>query len=385
MKSKSLILSTGLAMFSMFFGSGNLVFPLVVGQMSDGHYLTGAFGIFLTGVLVPFLGILAILLFNGSAKEFFGRLGKPATFWLPLIALSLMGPFGVLARCITVAHGAFKLIVPNTPLWVFSALSCAILFFLTIRKNRIVPVLGVILTPILLVSLLLIGIFGLYFADWPSAANTPLWDSFKTGILQGYQTMDLLAAFFFSAFVIKHLQTKQNEGAMPSEPKKTLPIFLKASFIGAGLLSLVYVVLVLLGAIYAPELGSIAPQEMLAYIAHASLGPFAAPVVCIAVILACLTTSVVLTSLFADFLKKEVAKDKIGNGVALAVTLCIAFFISTLEFSGIAKIIGPILEAVYPALIVLTVLSIFHKLWGWRWIRFPFAIAFFTKLFLRFS
>jgi LIVCS family branched-chain amino acid:cation transporter len=67
MVKKNIILSTGLAMFSMFFGSGNLVFPLLVGQMSSGHYLSATLGILLTGVLVPFLGILAMILFNGDS------------------------------------------------------------------------------------------------------------------------------------------------------------------------------------------------------------------------------------------------------------------------------------------------------------------------------
>ncbi|EKE08422.1 MAG: hypothetical protein ACD_17C00172G0001, partial [uncultured bacterium] len=97
MKKNRLVISTGLALFSMFFGSGNLVFPLVVGKTSQGHFNLGALGIFLTGVLVPFLGVLAMCLFNGCTKTFFGRMGRPAVFWFPLIALSLMGPFGVLA------------------------------------------------------------------------------------------------------------------------------------------------------------------------------------------------------------------------------------------------------------------------------------------------
>jgi LIVCS family branched-chain amino acid:cation transporter len=374
MKNKTLILSTGLAMFSMFFGSGNLVFPLVVGQTSNGHFNLATLGILLTGVLVPFLGILAMLLFNGSAKEFFGRLGKPATFWFPLIALSLMGPFGVLARCITVAHGAFKLLLPNTALWIFSALACLVIFFLCIRKNRIVPLLGAILTPILLASLALIAIFGLLYVDLPQIAPGGEWNSFKNGIFQGYQTMDLLAAFFFSAFVIKHLQGRS---------ENSLPIFFKSALVGAGLLSAIYFVLVLLGSMYAPQLANIPPQEMLGFVAQASLGPWAAPLVAIAVVLACLTTAIVLTTLFADFLRKEVAKEKIGNPLAIIATLAIAFFTSTLEFSGIAKILGPILEVIYPALIVLTVLSIFHKLWGWTTVRMPIAIAFFLKLLSR--
>lgn len=362
----------------MFFGSGNLVFPLVVGKMSKGHFGLGALGILLTGVFVPFLGVLAMLLFNGCTKTFFGRLGKPATFFFPLIALSLMGPFGVLARCLTVACGAFKLMVPDTPLWVFSIASCAIIFLLTVRKSRIVPLLGLILTPILLLSLALIAVFGLHSMDLPTVIPDEGWTSFKNGIFQGYQTMDLLAAFFFSVFAIRHLQEKKHHE--PNHNQHSLSIFFKASMIGAGLLSAIYFALVLLGAMYAPQLANIAPEDMFAHVAQASIGPWAAPVVCCAVILACLTTSIVLTSLFSDFLKKELAKDKIPTSVALITTLGITFFTSTLGFSGIARILGPILEVIYPALIVLTVLSIFHKLWGWSIVRVPIFITFLLKL-----
>jgi len=342
-------------MFSMFFGSGNLVFPLIVGQLSEGHYVFATLGILLTGVLVPFLGILAMFLFNGDSHSFFARLGKPATFWFPLLALSLMGPFGVLARCITVAHGAFRLLLPETSLWAFSLCSCALIFLLTLRKNRIVPLLGSVLTPLLLASLVAIAIFGVMKVDLPAVQSTGAWQSFKNGIFQGYQTMDLLAAFFFSVFVIKHLSQKKEE---------SLPVFLKSAFIGAALLSSIYAVLVLLGAMYAPQLGNVPPQEMFGFIAQQALGPMAAPIVCVAVILACLTTAIVLASLFSDFLKNEISKSRIPTSVSLTITLLIAFGISTLQFSGIMKIIGPILEFTYPALIVFTIGGIFHKLWG---------------------
>jgi LIVCS family branched-chain amino acid:cation transporter len=375
MKNKFLILSTGLAMFSMFFGSGNLVFPLLVGQMSEGHYFLASMGILFTGVLVPFLGILAMLLFNGDQNSFFSRLGKPAIFWFPLVALSLMGPFGVLARCITVAHGAFRLLIPNTALWVFSLFACALIFTLTIRKNRIVPLLGSVLTPLLLVSLAAIAIFGLCKVDLPATGLEGSWKSFKNGIFQGYQTMDLLAAFFFSVFVIKHLKQKNT-----NPPLASLPIFFKSSLIGAGLLSAVYFALVLLGSMYAPLLGDVPPQEMLGFIAQQALGPYAAPIVCVAVILACLTTAIVLASLFSDFLKHEISRDRLPTSVTLLTTLAIAFCISTLQFSGIMAFIAPILEFTYPALIVLTVVSIFHKLWGLKIVRTPIAIAVLLKL-----
>ena len=363
-------------MFSMFFGSGNLVFPLLVGQMSEGHYLLASLGILLTGVLVPFLGILVMLLFNGDQNSFFSRIGRKATFWFPLVALALMGPFGVLARCITVAHGAFRLLLPDLSLPLFSLCSCAIVFLLTIRKNRIVPLLGSVLTPLLLLSLAAIAIFGFAKVDLPSVATQGNWTSFKNGIFQGYQTMDLLAAFFFSVFIIRHLKQKNTD-----TPLDSLPIFFKSSLVGAGLLSVVYFVLVLLGSMYAPFLKDVPPQEMLGFIAQQALGSMAAPIVSLAVALACLTTAVVLASLFSDFLKHEVSRNKLPTSVTLLTTLAIAFCISTLEFSGIMAFIAPILEFTYPALIVLTVVSIFHKLWGLKIVRTPIAIAVLLKLF----
>lgn len=377
MKHKAIILSTGLAMFSMFFGSGNLVFPLLVGQISEGHYLLASLGILLTGVVVPFLGILAMFLFNGDQNSFFSRLGKPATFWFPLFALSLMGPFGVLARCITVAHGAFRMLTPDLPLWIFSLVSCAIIFALTVRKNRIVVLLGTVLTPILLLSLAAIAFYGLSVTDLPIAQSSGSWTSFKEGALKGYQTMDLLASFFFSVFVIRHLQADQSSA---ENPKESLPIFMKASIVGATLLSSIYVVLVLLGSMYAPQLANIPPQEMLGRVAELALGAWAAPIVSATVALACLTTAIVLASLFADFLKKEISKDRLPSTIALLTTLVIAFFISTLKFSGIMAFIAPILEFTYPALIVLTVVSVCHKLFGLKIVRTPIAIAMLLKL-----
>lgn len=375
MKSKMLILSTGLAMFSMFFGSGNLVFPILVGKISEGHFTLAALGILITGVIVPFLGILAMLLFNGNSHEFFNRLGKPATFWLPLIALSLMGPFGVLARCITVAHGAFRLLVSETPLWGFSLIACLVIWLFSVKKNRIVPVLGTVLTPLLLLSLAAIAWFGLSQAPLPSHSSIGAWASLKEGLFQGYQTMDLLAAFFFSSFIIRHLRDKAKNESQPS-----LSIFLKASLIGAGLLAVVYFGLVLLGAKYSSQLTSIPPQEMLGFIAQKALGSWAAPVVCLAIILACFTTAVVLTSLFADFFRKEIAKEKVSHSMSLLVTLLIAFSVSTLEFSGIAKVLNPIMGIIYPALITLTIFNIGYKLWGWTRIRMPTAAAVVIKL-----
>lgn len=378
MKKNAIALSTGFALFSMFFGSGNLVFPIVVGQQSQGHYLLAALGIIATGVLVPFLGVFGMMLYNGKREDFFRTFGRIGTFIFSLCALSLMGPFGVLARCLTVAHGALQLLVPNLPLVATSLVLCVIVFLLTVNKNKIVPALGMILTPILLVSIAAIAFFALKGSPLPAQVNADGWTSLKNGFFQGYQTMDLLAAFFFSTFVITHLRSafskEDQASALP------LKVFFKSSLIGAGILSAVYFILVILGSIYAPTLAFIKPQEMLGHIAIQALGPFAAPCVCIAVVLACLTTAIVLASLFAEFFQKEVMREKIGSKTSLLITLMIGYMVSTLEFAGIARFLGPVLEVIYPALIMHTLVNIAHKRWGFKSSHWPVTLTFAAKL-----
>lgn len=377
MKNKWLVVTTGFALFSMFFGSGNLVFPITVGQESEGHYLLAAFGILFTGVVVPFLGVLGMMLYKGDIYSFFSCFGKKGTFLFSFLALALMGPFGVLARCLTVAHGALLLLLPNASLPLTSLLMCVVIYFLTVNKNKIVTTLGTVLTPFLLLAIAMITFFGLNQGTLPEMTTSNGWNSLKNGFFQGYQTMDLLAAFFFSQFVIKHLHSKlsPNHG----EPS-LLKHFYKSSLIGAGILSSVYFALVLLGWVYSPLLIHTPPQEMLGVIAIESLGTIAAPCVCLAVLFACLTTAIVLASLFADFLRSEVTKNKIGNKQALLITLTIGFVISTFDFAGIARFLGPVLEAIYPALIALTLVNIANKFFGLKSSHWPFTLTLAAKL-----
>jgi len=377
MNKKGLVLSTGFALFSMFFGSGNLVFPITVGQESGGHYLLAALGIFLTGVVVPFLGVLGMMLYQGNIQEFFSSFGKKGIFIFSFLALALMGPFGVLARCLTVAHGALLLLFPTVSLPLASLLMCVVIYFLSINKHRIVSLLGTFLTPFLLVAIAAIAFFGLKQRAIPEITSFEQWGAFKNGFFQGYQTMDLLAAFFFSQFIIKYLH---NCSSTSGKIQNTMQVFYKASFVGAGLLAGVYFVLVMLGWIYSPLLVGQPPQEMLGLIAMQSLGDLAAPCLCLAIIFACLTTAIVLTSLFAEFLRHEVTQNKLTPSLSLLITLGIGFFVSTLEFAGIAKFLGPLLEMVYPALITLTVMNIGCKFLQVKSSHWPFTLTIIAKM-----
>jgi LIVCS family branched-chain amino acid:cation transporter len=320
-----------------------------------------------------------MMLCKGSLTDFFRSIGKVGTFVFSLIALSLMGPFGVLPRCIVVAHGALLQVFSSASLiWVSLGL-CAVIYFLTVNRNRIIPVLGSLLTPVLLLAIVAIFVCALIKGSLPSFAGKDLaWSSFKMGFFKGYQTMDLLAAVFFSTFIIGHLQNASGEDV---SEKSSIRTFWRSSLIGGGLLTVVYFFLVLLGSIYAPELASVAPQEMFGYIALKTLGPLAAPCMCIAVVLACLTTAVILAALFAEFLRKDICKEKMGNKTSLVVTLLIAFVISTLQFSGIMSFLGPVIEMIYPALIMLAIVNVVHRTWGFKNTHWPTTLTLAAKFF----
>jgi len=373
MKKESLtVLSVGFALFSMFFGSGNLIFPIAVGLKSEGHYIIASLGVLCTCVIFPLLGMLGMMLYKGNIQEFFSCFGKKGLFLFSLLALSLMGPFGVLARCLTVIHGAWLLLFPSASLMMTSFIMCLFIYLMTINKNKIVNLLGSILTPFLLLAIGAIVFFAFREREVVETLNSHRFNAFKLGFFTGYQTMDLVASFFFSGFVINHLQkSEKNESKM-------LNLFLKASFVAASLLYIVYFALVLLGSIYATDLVAVAPQEMFGQIALKSLGFMAAPAVSVTVIFACLTTGIALTSMFAEFLQHEVAQNKIGTHSSLVITLIIAFLVSNLEFAGIANFLGPILEAIYPALISLTVINIVCKIYDMKSSHWPFTLTLVT-------
>jgi LIVCS family branched-chain amino acid:cation transporter len=360
MKQTLFIISIGFALFSMFFGSGNLVFPIMVGQESEGNFLIAATGISITGVLVPFLGVLGMVLFDGDLNAFFRPLGRYGPLIFSIIGLGLLGPFGVVARCLTVSHGALELIFPQLSLPLCSFLLVVIIFILTIRKNRIVSLLGTILTPLLLLSIALIAIFGLSQGPQTAFETSDLWPALKNGIFQGYQTMDLLAGFFFSRFIINHVRHRLREQGKESLLIQTI---LKASLIGMTLLTTIYFIFAALGSFYSPILEGQPPQEMLGLITLASLGPIAVPCVCVTIVFACLTTAMVLGSLFAELLHNEIFCGKINSTACLLITLAISFGVSTLDFQGISRFLGPIVEMIYPALIVLTIGNIAVKSW----------------------
>lgn len=371
---KSNTVSTGLAMFSMFFGAGNVVFPLALGKIAQDSNIYAILGLLISAVLVPFLGLISMTLFDGNYKNFFERIGKVPGFIIMVFILGLIGPFGAIPRCIALSYSTLELYFPGMSLPIFSVFSCLLIFAFTAKKNSILDVLGYVLTPVLLASLVFIIIKGLWVAPELNPSHYLPTEIFLKGLKDGYQTMDLLGAFFFSSVVLNCLK---DEIAAPDQKNYKNLIFmaLKASFIGAFLLSAIYVGFSYVAAFHSQSIAEINQDQLIAVIAIKVLGPMAGVATCIAVALACLTTAIALAAVFAEFLNKDMTLGKLGYVPSLIVTLVISYFISTLNFMGIANLIHPFLQICYPALIVLSIVNILYKTHHFQPVKGPVFAA----------
>jgi len=371
-------MSIGLAMFSMFFGAGNIIYPLALGQYAGNKNLFATLGLIITATIIPIAGVIAMILFEGNYRLFFGRLGKIPGFLLALTMIALLGPLGGTPRCIALSFITLKSSFPSLSLPLFSGLSCGIIFLFTLNKKYILSLLGWILTPVLLVSLISIIFMGLITA--PEAKNVemrPL-SIFWHGLNEGYNTMDLLAAFFFSSTIIAILKTRMSSKEFLN--KTYIQTTLGASAIAMGLLAAIYLGFSYIASFHGHELASSHKEQLLAAITLKIAGPYAGLLVSIAIALACLTTAIALVSAFTDFIQQEVLGEKIPYRILLAGALFIAFFVSTFEFHGISAFLWPILQVCYPALIVLTFLNIAHRLAGVTLLKIPVAIVFIYSL-----
>lgn len=383
-KSKlSYIITTGFAMFSMFFGAGNVVFPLALGKHAQDQNIYAILGLLITAVTVPFLGLFAMTLYNGDYKAFFSRMGAKTGFIISLAIMGLIGPFGAIPRCIALSYSTSQLFFPSISIELFSVASCLIIFLFTFKRTSIMDILGNILTPFLLLSLGIIIIKGMLYSPHAVQQSLPPLSVFLSGLKEGYQTMDLIGAFFFSSVVIvglkKHFQ----------EESDLMPVTLWSIIVGATLLSLVYIGFSFVSSFNSASLATVPADQMIGALAIQILGPQAGVVACAAVALACLTTAIALASVSAEFIHEDLSFKKIPYILGLVITLIISYFISTLNFTGIVKILGPILEICYPALILLTMLNIAHKLWNVQIVKAPvftlFAISLGLFLFKTFA
>ncbi len=377
-KQNSGVITAGLALFSMFFGAGDLIWPLILGGSAGEQNFFAMAGLLITGVSLPLLGVIAMMLFEGNYRAFFGRIGAMPALALIFIVQLILGPLGSIPRLITLSYATLKpYFSADLTLPAFSLIVSLLVLALTIKPQRIIDILGLVLTPILLLSLSAILILG--FWSHPAAFPVDLTptQSFSSGLKVGYNTLDLIASFLFAPLVLAHFISDKESLSHPEGRKLIFKKMVKASLLAAGLLSAMYVGLTYIASFYTPFLkAGHLPEERLSAIALHILGPFGALVSCLAVAMACLTTAIPLVSICANYIREDLCQGKGGQLLPLVITLLISGMVANLGFMGIAAMLSPVLQILCPGLIMLSLLNISHKLYETRVPKVPVFATF---------
>ena len=339
----------GMALFSMFFGSGNLTFPLYIGQVSKDLWQIAAIGFSISAVLLPFLGFFAILLNNGCYNSFFKIISKHGKLLIPVF-LTAWIPLGSGPRCITVAYASLKIFYPQIPLILFSLVFCIFVFVIIYKKQRLLKILGYFLTPLLLISLLTLIIAGI-FQKPDVCVSSKISHPFVKGLFEGYNTMDLIASCFFAASIVKMIDENSSSNR--------IKIAFKSSIVGIIILEIVYLSMIFLSAAYSNSLENLGKEKMLFSLSKLLLIPKFSIISSIIVFLACATTFAALIIVYADYLKNfSCLKFFKKNQRANIFSFILCYFISLMGFEKIGLMIEPILKILYPILIILVFANI---------------------------
>ena len=374
------VLATGFALFAMFFGAGNLVFPLFLGANAGSHIFWVAVLFLLVGVGTPLLGLVATSLYRGDYWAFFDRLGKTPAFLIITFLMLVIGPFSAAPRTEVITYQSVLpfLAGPLRNPWIFSGIFCLITFLCAMREAKIVDVIGYWITPIKLTCFTLLIILGVAVTGHklPLELATHQKTIVTEAVSMGYGTMDMLAAFFFATVAVRAIQARIPSD-MPEQERLHLATqrLLKSCLVGGALLCLVYFGFMLAAYNHSATLTGLTPDKMLHAVSKTILGDYGALFVSACVTFACLATAIALADVTSTYLYEYVFKKQAPRLFCTVLVVLVMFFMSQLGFSRIMYYAYPVLEVVYPALIVMCIVNILHKATGFKPVKTPVALA----------
>ena len=365
-------------LFGMFFGAGNLIFPVSMGQLSGNNMWQAAAGFLITGVGLPLLGVAAL----GISREdglmgLSSRVGRRYGKFFTCILYLTIGPFFAIPRCATVAYTVgVERIIPDSMqtavLAVFSLLFFAAVLFFSLRPGEILTWIGKVLNPLFLLFLGLLVIRALLSPMGSISGAAPegayAAGAFYQGFLEGYNTMDALAGLAFGIIVVNVIRDLGVEN--PGDAAKNT---VRSGILSSVLMAVIYVLVTVVGAqsrgVFPPSSNG---GEALALIAGHYFGPAGAVILAAAVTLACLKTAVGLITSCGETFQKIFPK---GPSYRIWAVLfsTLSFLIANLGLDAIVSWSKPVLLFLYPLAITLILLTLFGRLFGndgrvYRWV-----------------
>ena len=350
----------GFALFAMFFGAGNLIFPPYLGLISGPHWWVGFLGFTITDAGLGLLAIIALSKYDGNLNVLASRVNKVFAIIISTAIILCIGPFLATPRTAATTYeiGILPIFGESVNRYLFSIIFFIIAFLLSVRPSKVVDIVGKFLTPSLLVCMTVLIIKGIV-SPIGEISNTAMIDNvLEKGITDGYQTMDAIAGCMFALVVLNAVKTR-NYSSQALEIKATI----YSGIIAAVCLAFIYGGLLYLGA-QTSSLGvydiNTDNTQLLVDITNKVLGGTGVYILAIITALACLTTAIGLISAAGNFFS-DLSKGKISYELVVVLCSIVSCAISMLGVSQIIKISAPILQILYPCAMTIVLIGLFNE------------------------
>lgn len=372
----------GVMLFALFFGAGNLIFPASLGQQAGSNVWLAVIGFLVTGIGLPFLGILAMGV-SGSKnlQELAGRIHPLYGVIFTALLYLTIGPFFAAPRTGAVAYDIG--IAPfvgegfgQVGLIVFTLLFFVVTMWFSLNPAKIVDNVGKILSPaiIVLLFILLVMVFvkPIGAIEAPQAAYSH--GAFMKGFMEGYNTMDALASLVFGIIVINAIRSMG-----VTSPRGILVTSAKSGIVAVLFLGIIYVGIAYLGATSTGTFGLFdTGGPVLGKAASYYFGSLGTVMLSIIIILACLTTSIGLVTACGEYFHTLFPKISYKKFVLLFSV--VSFVIANFGLANIINFSIPVLMFLYPLAVALMLLTFLSKLFHHS--RFVYTAAIVVTFFI---
>lgn len=362
-------LLTGMLLFGIFFGAGNLIFPPSLGLNSGSNFLPAYLGFIISGV-----GIAIITLIVGTLtpKGYQEEMNKKFSPWFSLIFLILLyltiGPFFAIPRTATTAFAiGVEPLINNSSvgLIIFTIIYFLCAYFISLNPTKILNSVGKLLTPAFALLIIILVVFGIfkYSVNPPQVSaegyNTTI-QAFGSGFIEGYNTLDALAALVFciiSMNTLKQLGFSSKKEYLYSSWAAGI-----ATAIGFGVL---YLGLSYLGNHFPVSAEVIANAKInkgayiLSEASKGIFGSFGQIFLGIMVVLTCFTTTVGLIVATSNFFSETFKQFSYKTYVTIFTI--IGLLISNLGLNSVIKYSVPVLLLLYPITITIVIIVVVNK------------------------
>lgn len=372
----------GTMLFGMFFGAGNLIFPIKLGQMAGTEFWYALIGFLITAIGLPFMGILAIGLSGSNGLRDLGNRVHPLFGLIFSIVLYLtIGPLFAIPRTATVPFsvGVEPYIAPeNMPIWLvaFSFIFFLVVYYFSLNPAKVMDYIGKYLTPafLLFLFILIIVSFVKPMGSFQAPTGDYINEAFMSGFKEGYNTLDALASLAFGIIVIHAIKsrgiTKTKDIAMATW---------KSGIFAMTLMMVIYACITYMGATSVESVGTFENGGLIfAAVAKNFFGSFGGVLLAIILILACLKTSIALITACSEFFHE--IYPKIGYKTFVFILTFVSFVIANFGLSNIITFTVPVLMFLYPLAIVLILLTLIAPLF--KESRSVYATAIFLTFFV---